>query len=68
MVVVWNTLNVMKGADVTVLAKAHTDVAINTMKVTSFDGTRYLSLFMLVFEFIQFLTKVRIKNKLIATI
>ncbi|CAG04359.1 unnamed protein product, partial [Tetraodon nigroviridis] len=43
MVVVWNTLNVMKGADVTVIAKAHTDVDINTMKVTCFDDTRMVS-------------------------
>lgn len=68
MVVVWNTLNVLKGADVTVLAKAHTDVDINTMKVTCFDDTRYLLFFIFVFNLlsIQFLTKVVIKNKLIA--
>lgn len=65
MVVVWNTLNVMKGAEVTVLAKAHTDVDINTMKITCFDGTRYLSFFIFVFDLIliQFLTKVKIKNQ-----
>lgn len=70
MVVVWNTLNVMKGADVTVLAKAHTDVDINTMKVTCFDDTRYLSSFVFVFDLIliQFLTKVQIKNKWIAAV
>ena len=70
MVVVWNTLNIMKGADVTVLAKAHTDVDINTMKVTCFDDTRYLFFFVFVFDLIliQLLTKVRIKNKLISAI
>lgn len=41
MVVVWNTLNVSRGGEVTILAKAHTDVDINTMKVAFFDDTRY---------------------------
>lgn len=41
MVVVWNTLNVSKGGEVTILAKAHTDVDILTMKVAFFDDTRY---------------------------
>uniref|UniRef100_A0A3Q3VM96 Uncharacterized protein n=1 Tax=Mola mola TaxID=94237 RepID=A0A3Q3VM96_MOLML len=39
LVVVWNTLNVSKGEDVTILAKAHTDVDIFTMKVAFFDDT-----------------------------
>ncbi|XP_022046552.2 WD repeat-containing protein 90 isoform X1 [Acanthochromis polyacanthus] len=43
MVVVWNTLNVGKGGEVTILAKAHTDVDIHTMKVTFFDDTRLVS-------------------------
>ncbi|XP_029702490.1 WD repeat-containing protein 90 isoform X2 [Takifugu rubripes] len=43
MVVVWNTLKVREGGDVTILAKAHTDVDINTMKVTFFDDTRMVS-------------------------
>lgn len=41
MVVVWNTLNVSKGGEVTILAKAHTDVDIHTMKIAFFDDTRY---------------------------
>lgn len=40
MVVVWNTLSVAKGGEVTVLAKAHTEVDIQTMKVAFFDDTR----------------------------
>ncbi|XP_073345853.1 WD repeat-containing protein 90 [Pagrus major] len=43
MVVVWNTLNVSKGGEVTILAKAHTDVDIHTMKVAFFDDTRMVS-------------------------
>ncbi|XP_041818547.1 WD repeat-containing protein 90 [Chelmon rostratus] len=43
MVVVWNTLNVNEGGEVTVLAKAHTDVDIHTMKVAFFDDTRMVS-------------------------
>ncbi|KAM4715856.1 WD repeat-containing protein 90 [Anableps anableps] len=43
MVVVWNTLNTSKGGVVTVLAKAHTDVDIFTMKVAFFDDTRMVS-------------------------
>ncbi|XP_032430829.1 WD repeat-containing protein 90 isoform X2 [Xiphophorus hellerii] len=43
MVVVWNTLNAAKGGEGTILAKAHTDVDIITMKVTFFDETRMVS-------------------------
>ncbi|XP_056222733.1 WD repeat-containing protein 90 [Seriola aureovittata] len=43
MVVVWNTLNVSKGGEVAILAKAHTDVDIHTMKVAFFDDTRMVS-------------------------
>lgn len=43
MVVVWNTLNVSKGGDVSILAKTHTDVDIHTMKVAFFDDTRMVS-------------------------
>ncbi|XP_056285490.1 WD repeat-containing protein 90 isoform X2 [Pseudoliparis swirei] len=43
MVVVWNTSNVSKGGEVTILAKAHTDVDILTMKVAAFDDTRMVS-------------------------
>uniref|UniRef100_A0A8C7HMN6 WD repeat-containing protein 90 n=1 Tax=Oncorhynchus kisutch TaxID=8019 RepID=A0A8C7HMN6_ONCKI len=43
MVVVWNTLRVTKGGEVTVLAKAHTDVDIQTMKIAFFDDTRMVS-------------------------
>uniref|UniRef100_A0A672FSF8 WD repeat domain 90 n=1 Tax=Salarias fasciatus TaxID=181472 RepID=A0A672FSF8_SALFA len=42
-VVVWNTADVDKGRDVTVVAKAHTAVDIHTMKITSFDDTRMVS-------------------------
>ncbi|XP_068162338.1 WD repeat-containing protein 90 [Antennarius striatus] len=43
MVVVWNTRKVSKGGEVTILAKAHTDVDILTMKVAFFDDTRMVS-------------------------
>ncbi|XP_061564581.1 WD repeat-containing protein 90 isoform X1 [Cololabis saira] len=43
MVVVWNTVNVSRGGEVTILAKAHTEVEINTMKVAFFDDTRMVS-------------------------
>ncbi|XP_041672355.1 WD repeat-containing protein 90 isoform X2 [Cheilinus undulatus] len=43
MVVVWNTVNVNKAGEVTVLAKAHTDVDIHTIKVAFFDETRMVS-------------------------
>lgn len=54
MVVVWNTLNVSKGGEVTILAKAHTDVDIHTMKVAFFDDTRYPPLSVFVF-FLEYL-------------
>uniref|UniRef100_A0AAR2K9A7 WD repeat domain 90 n=1 Tax=Pygocentrus nattereri TaxID=42514 RepID=A0AAR2K9A7_PYGNA len=43
MVVVWNTQRVDKGGVVTVMAKAHTDVDIQTMKIAFFDDTRMVS-------------------------
>ncbi|XP_056153043.1 WD repeat-containing protein 90 [Lampris incognitus] len=43
MVVVWNTSHVHRGGQVSVLAKVHTDVDIQTMKVASFDDTRMVS-------------------------
>ncbi|KAI3365641.1 hypothetical protein L3Q82_010722 [Scortum barcoo] len=43
MVVVWNTLNVSEGGEVNILAKAHTDVDICTMKIANFDDTRMVS-------------------------
>ncbi|KAF3853462.1 hypothetical protein F7725_014150, partial [Dissostichus mawsoni] len=43
MVVVWNTMNVSKGGEVSIIAKAHTDVDIHTMKVAFFDDTRMVS-------------------------
>lgn len=45
-------MKVKKGGDVTILAKAHTDVDINTMKVAFFDETRYLSCSIFVFDLI----------------
>ena len=40
LVVVWNTSEVSKGGQVTVLAKAHTEVDIVRMKIAAFDDTR----------------------------
>lgn len=52
MVVVWNTLNVIKGGEVTILAKAHTDVDIHTMKVAFFDDTRYPPFYVFLFAYL----------------
>uniref|UniRef100_A0A7M4DUS3 WD repeat domain 90 n=1 Tax=Crocodylus porosus TaxID=8502 RepID=A0A7M4DUS3_CROPO len=43
MVVVWNTAQVNHGGEVAVLAKAHTDVDIQTLKIAFFDDTRMVS-------------------------
>uniref|UniRef100_A0A669Q4A9 WD repeat domain 90 n=1 Tax=Phasianus colchicus TaxID=9054 RepID=A0A669Q4A9_PHACC len=43
MVVVWNTAQVTRGGEVLVLAKAHTDVDIQTLKIAFFDDTRMVS-------------------------
>ncbi|KAI4898063.1 hypothetical protein NFI96_018064 [Prochilodus magdalenae] len=43
MVVVWNTQRVAKAGGVTVMAKAHTDVDIQNMKIAFFDDTRMVS-------------------------
>ncbi|XP_042336753.1 WD repeat-containing protein 90 isoform X3 [Sceloporus undulatus] len=42
-VVVWNTVQVNHGGEAVVLAKAHTDVDIQTMKIAFFDDTRMVS-------------------------
>ncbi|KPP63392.1 hypothetical protein Z043_118354, partial [Scleropages formosus] len=39
MVVVWNTQRATKGGEVAVLAKAHSDVDVHTMKIAFFDDT-----------------------------
>ncbi|XP_061823595.1 WD repeat-containing protein 90 isoform X2 [Nerophis lumbriciformis] len=43
LVVVWNTVNVSNGGEVSILAKTKTDVDITTMKVANFDDTRLVS-------------------------
>ncbi|XP_052535941.1 WD repeat-containing protein 90 isoform X1 [Tympanuchus pallidicinctus] len=43
MVVVWNTAQVTCGGEVLVLARAHTDVDIQTLKIAFFDDTRMVS-------------------------
>ncbi|XP_029102773.1 WD repeat-containing protein 90 isoform X1 [Scleropages formosus] len=43
MVVVWNTQRATKGGEVAVLAKAHSDVDVHTMKIAFFDDTRMVS-------------------------
>ncbi|KAM4623838.1 WD repeat-containing protein 90 [Polymixia lowei] len=43
LVVLWNTARVDRGGEVAILAKAHTDVDIQTMKVAFFDDTRMVS-------------------------
>lgn len=40
MVVIWNTSKVMKNREVSVMAKAHSDVDISKIKIASFDDTR----------------------------
>ncbi|XP_041363253.1 WD repeat-containing protein 90-like isoform X2 [Gigantopelta aegis] len=43
MIVIWNTSRVTKSREVTVVAKAHTDVDIVQMKIAAFDDTRMVS-------------------------
>ena len=40
MVVIWCTERVAKGGEVSVVAKAHTDVDIMRMRIAAFDDTR----------------------------
>ncbi|XP_066496904.1 WD repeat-containing protein 90 [Tiliqua scincoides] len=42
-VIVWNTVEVTHGGEVVMLAKAHTDVDIQTLKIAFFDDTRMVS-------------------------
>ncbi|XP_074454129.1 WD repeat-containing protein 90 isoform X1 [Larus michahellis] len=43
LVVVWNAAQVTRGGEVAVLAKAHTDVDIQALKIAFFDDTRMVS-------------------------
>ncbi|XP_052262541.1 WD repeat-containing protein 90-like isoform X2 [Dreissena polymorpha] len=43
LVVIWNTSKVGKSREVTVMAKAHTDVDITRMRLAAFDDTRMVS-------------------------
>ncbi|XP_056017616.1 WD repeat-containing protein 90-like isoform X2 [Ostrea edulis] len=43
MVVIWNTSKVMKNREVSVMAKAHSDVDISRMKIAGFDDMRMVS-------------------------
>ncbi|KAK6171134.1 hypothetical protein SNE40_019389 [Patella caerulea] len=43
MVVIWNTSKVLKSREMSVMAKAHTDVDIVRMKIAGFDETRMVS-------------------------
>ena len=40
MVVIWDTSKVTKHREISVMAKAHTDVDILRMKIAAFDDTR----------------------------
>uniref|UniRef100_A0ABM5EZ39 WD repeat-containing protein 90 n=1 Tax=Pogona vitticeps TaxID=103695 RepID=A0ABM5EZ39_9SAUR len=42
-VAVWNTVQVTRGGEAVMLAKAHTDVDIQTLKIAFFDDTRMVS-------------------------
>ena len=41
MVVVWDVSHAVRGGEVSILAKAHTDVDICRMRIAEFDDSRY---------------------------
>lgn len=41
MVVVWDVSHAVRGGEVSIIAKAHTDVDICRMKIAEFDDSRY---------------------------
>ena len=41
MVAVWDTSRTVRGGDVSLLAKAHTDVDICRMRIADFDDSRF---------------------------
>ena len=43
MVVIWDTSQIQKGGNVSILAKAHTEVDISRMRIAAFDETRMVS-------------------------
>ena len=50
MVVVWDVSHAIRGGEVSIIAKAHTDVDIQRMRVAEFDDSRYC----LNFNYLQF--------------
>ena len=42
MVVVWDVSHAIRGGEVSIVAKAHTDVDIHRMRIAEFDDSRYL--------------------------
>lgn len=41
MVVVWDVSHAIRGGEVSIVAKAHTDVDIQRMRIAEFDDSRY---------------------------
>ena len=44
MVVVWDVSHAVRGGEVSIIAKAHTDVDICRMRIAEFDDSRYFTL------------------------
>ena len=42
MIVVWDVSHAIRGGEVSIVAKAHTDVDIHRMRIAEFDDSRYI--------------------------
>lgn len=54
MVVVWDVSHAIRGGEVSIIAKAHTDVDIHHMRIADFDDSRYYYYSLYFFYFSKF--------------
>lgn len=54
MVVVWDVSHAVRGGEMSIIAKAHTDVDICRMRIAEFDDSRYCQLIIYLLKIIIF--------------
>ena len=54
MVVVWDVSHAVRGGEMSIIAKAHTDVDICRMRIAEFDDSRYCKLIIYLLKIIIF--------------
>lgn len=62
MVVVWDVSHAIRGGEVSIVAKAHTDVDIQRMRIAEFDDSRYCHIKNINLKLFLFLNTIAIEN------